>query len=219
MADQHAVLAVVRVHGRDQDLFLFQGTWGAAQAVFTALDNEARDPEKLLRAVEPMELRFFAVRSMDDPRAAKAYRFGQPSFYMADSERARAQTYALLERKASQAYREYRRKAIGGFATKAVNDESLPTLGHVMKRVVEDATFHGIELEKWDVQDAVKRRVTLGREYNPYRARTNQPRNAYFFPKKLGKLDDFRVNDQRLFQTTLALNAPFYRLTKEALVG
>lgn len=203
---KHVVLATLDANdtrGNRPDVVAFEGSWDAAQAVWSELDRQRL-------AGEWEDVKHFSVRSADDPRAQLAHRGDLRYDYFKTLNTAADR----LQRASSVAFRAYKRKKLGELALKAVKDEELKTLHAVVSRVKETAALVGLELYPHEAYDAVKARVHLGRT-SPGSGRD---RRAYFAPKGLGRLGDLRTPDtgERLFATSSSFSGSFTRLSKEA---
>jgi hypothetical protein len=96
------------------------------------------------------------------------------------------------------------RKLVGRAALDALRDhpnEELTRLTSVVMSVTG--------AKRWEAEQALKSRVTIGRCWNHGRTRW-----AYWWPRSEGRLSDTDcpLCGRRLSQTTLALDAPFYRI-------
>lgn len=139
-----------------------------------------------------------AVRSDDDPRWAKAplAGFNAPS-----------------ERTAMYAGEKWRKQEIGRTATAMIKAHGEHYLAEVERQTRLSLAARNISADRWEVERAVKDRITLGR----CRKSSHWSRGcdrAYWFPKSQGPLHEQRCPNcgERLSQTTLALQAAFARL-------
>lgn len=193
-----------RVALEHTDVEVFRGTWHEAQAVWQVLDDSRIAGDLPLDDLPvAYSVNSFAVRSIDDPRvtaaiAARQARAGRDPF---------AVTVRRLGTSAQTTMRVYRRKALGEIALRAVKNPALTTLGAVVRRAIEDARCAGLNPAQHDVEQAVKDRVLIARDWN-------NDRRAYFTPRRKGLTirDMAAAAGSDLRQTSLALRANFARL-------
>jgi hypothetical protein len=187
--------ALVAATSRARDYVLLDtfASYGDAVTAFVSAD-EHRD--------EFPEVAFYAVRSTDDPRVKTRPLYIPELGRLYYGGRTRA------------AVREARRKEIGATALWAIK-KAKP--GDSFDRVVATARAslkeRNIEVERWQIEDAVKRRVIIGRCHGHGHRKV-----AFWVPKREGPLSKLSCPDcgRWLNQTSLALDAPIRRLDPEA---
>jgi len=111
-----------------------------------------------------------------------------------------------------RALREWQRKEVGQTARAMIaKAEPGTTLHSIQREIKESLRARGFKPERWEVEQAVKSRVILGR--------VPDTRRAYWVAKKDGPL--YLLSDPEsgrpLNQTSLALNAEFRRLDLDAM--
>lgn len=212
--EQHAVLAVLQERGMSsyKDVIVAIASWDVALGIHGPLEQKRFDGE--FASEVGAEIKFFCVRSVSDPRVQKAVGLGS---YQTLSRGTQA-TLGNVQRQQDIARRAYVHKRLGEFALAAVKDESLDTFGSVVRRVREDANRFGLNMQGYEIQDAVKSRVMLGRVSYPGNSlHTRRKGTGYFIRKSDGPLHKVRIqpNNVGLDQSSLAYHGTFYRLIKQ----
>lgn len=154
-------------------------TYDEALAAYEALDGFNND---------------LAVRDGDDPQWKNL-----PGL-------ARSEENQKLIWAARRAARQWRDDEIGRTARRIIGTYGASTFSRLHKLLSDDLNNRGLNVHSHDVEDALKRRMLVGRCWTCDR--------AYWMPKKQGPLHKARCNvcGSQLHQTTLALRKPFFRL-------
>lgn len=145
----------------------------------------------------------FAVRSVDDPRWARAP-------WAEDA----------LRREAERAGREFARKEIGATATSMLKAHADDTLHAIISLTRESLLARGIVVSRPDVDRAIKNRVIVGRCRKVTWMRGGCDR-AFWMPKSAGRLADAECPycHRQINQTTLAYGKAFKSLAFERSVA
>lgn len=214
--DNHAILAVFHTigegrHSQFEDVVVGIDSWHVAIGMFQALEDGRMAGEfgHHLGA----QLKHFCVRSVEDPRVHKAVGLGSYNRLGLGQRDA----LRLVERKAAIARKATKRKALGEIALAAVKDESLTTLGEVSHRIREDCNRKGLNVQGYEIWDAIRARVLTGRAILGYgnSLRTTRKGGAFFLVKKDGPLHAVEVNGYRLGTTSLSYSGVFSRVIKD----
>lgn len=214
--DQHAVLMTVReAGGKFRDIEVFRGGWDVAQGVWKALDdarvnNEIDHPILTADLLGQPVLNSFCVRSTDDPRVKEAVSGDR----LLSLPLGHKSLVNLIGRKVYAAARDTRHKKLGEIALRCVKDETLDTLGQVIQAVRTECNMKNLGVSAWEVVDAVKARVILGRAYRRESLRREIKGTGYFIRKSDGPLHKVTVQGKRLAQSSMAYHGTFNRLIK-----
>ena len=154
----------------------------------------------------PEGVKWFAVRSADDPEWAKAPRARGRFGAWGEEPRNTEEAVYRIGRKAENAGREWRRKHVGSEALRVIKSNPEASFRKLEVTLDGDLKAAGLETSAFDVTDALKARVLVGRCWTCDR--------AYWMPKAQGPLHKCRcaVCNGPLNQTTLSLRRHFHRL-------
>ncbi len=213
--ENHVILAVFHTigegrHSQFEDVVVGIDSWHVAIGMFQALED-ARIAGEFGHHLGA-QLKFFCVRSVEDPRVHKAVGLGSYN-RLGLGQR---DCLRLVERKAAVARKATKRKALGEIALAAVKDESLTTLSEVIMRVREDCNRKGLNVQGYEIVEAVKSRVLVGRVILGYgnSLRTTRKGGARFLLKKDGPLHKVEIDGHRLAQTSIDYYGVFSRVIK-----